>query len=105
MQEPLVPMLFPVLSAHISDAEFQYLDLIWKEICGIMANLVAESGGNKGQLSHRLLQELPNSCAGGTDGCIVGACLRTQQLSFLITYHHTNGAGSYVYSYAFHNSK
>ena len=42
MQEPLVPMLFPVLGAHISDAEFQYLDLIWKEICGIMAYLVAK---------------------------------------------------------------
>ena len=35
-------MLFPVLGAHISDAEFQYPDLIWKEICGIMAYLVAK---------------------------------------------------------------
>ena len=42
IQEPMVPMLFPVLGAHISDAEFQYLDLIWKEICGIMAYLVAQ---------------------------------------------------------------
>ena len=25
MHEPLVPMLFPVLGAHISGAEFQYL--------------------------------------------------------------------------------
>ena len=52
MHEPLVPMFFPILGAHISGAEFQYPDLIWKETCGIMANLVAESGGNKGQLSH-----------------------------------------------------
>ena len=52
MYEPLVPMLFPVLGAHISGAEFQYPDLTWKETCGMMANLVAESGGNKGQLSH-----------------------------------------------------
>ena len=52
MHEPLVPMLFPVLGAHISGAEFQYPDLTWKEPCGQMANLVAESGGNKGQLSH-----------------------------------------------------
>ena len=52
MQEPLVPMLFPILGAHISGAEFQYPDLTWKELCGMMANLVAESGGNKGQLSH-----------------------------------------------------
>ncbi len=51
MHEPLVPMLFPVLGAHISGAEFQYPDLTWKETCGQMANLVAESGGNKGQLS------------------------------------------------------
>ena len=51
MHEPLVPMLFPILGAHISGAEFQYPDLSWKEMCGQMANLVAESGGNKGQLS------------------------------------------------------
>ena len=52
MYEPLVPMLFPILGAHMSGAEFQYPDLTWKELCGQMANLVAESGGNKGQLSH-----------------------------------------------------
>ena len=51
MHEPLVPMLFPVLGAHISGAEFQYPDLSWKELCGQMANLVADSSGNKGQLS------------------------------------------------------
>ena len=52
MHEPLVPMLFPVLGAHINGAEFQYPDLSWKEPCGMMANLVAETGGNKGQLSN-----------------------------------------------------
>lgn len=52
MQEPLVPMFFPILGAHVSGAEFQYPDLSWKELCGMMANLVAESGGNKGQLSN-----------------------------------------------------
>ena len=51
MREALVPMLFPPLGAHISGSEFQYPDLTWKETCGQMANLVAESGGNKGQLS------------------------------------------------------
>ncbi len=51
MYEPLVPMFFPILGAHISGSEFQYPDLTWKEMCGQMANLVAESGGNKGQLS------------------------------------------------------
>ena len=52
MYEPLVPMLFPILGAHVSGAEFQYPDLTWKELCGMMANLVADSGCNKGQLSN-----------------------------------------------------
>ena len=47
MYEPLVPMLFPPLGAHMSGSEFQYPDLTWKETCGQMANLVAESGGNR----------------------------------------------------------
>ena len=51
MHEPLVPMLFPPLGAHVSGAEFQYPDNTWKEVCGLMANIVADSGGNKGQLS------------------------------------------------------
>ena len=41
IQEPLVPMLFPVLGAHISGTEFQYPDNSWKELTGMMANLVA----------------------------------------------------------------
>jgi len=52
MYEPLVPMLFPILGAHVNGAEFQYPDLTWKEMCGQMANLVADSGCNKGQLSN-----------------------------------------------------
>ena len=51
MHEALVPMFFPILGAHMSDVEFQYPDLTWKETCGQMANLVADTGGNKGQLS------------------------------------------------------
>ena len=51
MHEPLVPMIFPVLGAHLSGVEFQYPDLSWKEPSGMMANLVADSGGNKGQLT------------------------------------------------------
>ena len=39
MHEPLVPMLFPILGAHMSGSEFQYPDLTWKEMCGMMANL------------------------------------------------------------------
>jgi len=30
MYEPLVPMFFPVLGAHISGAEFQYPDRFWR---------------------------------------------------------------------------
>ena len=47
MREPLVPMLFPILGAHISDAKFQYPDLTWKETCGMMVNLVGDSGCNR----------------------------------------------------------
>ena len=52
MHEPLVPMIFPVLGAHVSGAEFMYPDLSWKELCGMMANLVADSGCNKGQFTN-----------------------------------------------------
>ena len=52
MHEPLVPMLYPILGAHVSGAEFQYPDLTWKEPTGMMANLVGDSGCNKGQLSN-----------------------------------------------------
>ena len=45
-------MLFPILGAQVSEAKFQYPDLSWKELCGMMANLVADSGCNKGQLSN-----------------------------------------------------
>ena len=51
MFEPLVPMFFPIFGAHMSGAEFQYPDLSWKEPTGMMANLVANSGDNKGQLT------------------------------------------------------
>ena len=52
MHEPMVPMLFPILGAQISESKFQYPDLSWKEMCGMMGNLVADSGCNKGQLSN-----------------------------------------------------
>ena len=43
--------VFPVLGAHISGTEFHYPDNSWKEMTGMMANLVAKSGENKGQFS------------------------------------------------------
>ena len=51
MRKPILPMFFPVLGAHLSEAQFQYPDRSWKEPCGMMANLVADSGAGKGQLS------------------------------------------------------
>ncbi|MCF2563977.1 hypothetical protein I6E12_07625 [Prevotella brevis] len=50
MHEPLVPMIFPVLGAHVSGAEFMYPDLSWKELCGMIDALSAGSAGGKGQL-------------------------------------------------------
>ena len=57
MHEPLVPMLFPILGAHISGMEFQYPDLTWKEPTGMMANLVGPSGIGKAQLT-RLIEAI-----------------------------------------------
>ena len=51
MFSPLIPMLFSAFWAHLRKTEFLYPDQTWKETCGMMANLVAESGGNKGQLT------------------------------------------------------
>ena len=65
MHEPLVPMLFPPLGAHMSGSEFQYQDLTWKETCGQMANLVTKSGGNKGQLSQLPVNSLSAPCLSG----------------------------------------
>ena len=42
----LVSDIFSVLGANISVAEFLHIMLTWKEMCGQMANLVADSGGN-----------------------------------------------------------
>jgi len=51
MREPLVPMALPALAAHLTDVKFMYSDNKYYELCGQMANLVADTGGNKGQLS------------------------------------------------------
>lgn len=51
MREAIVPMLFPALGAYVSGSEFQYPDLTWKEICGQMAHIIADSGMGKGQLT------------------------------------------------------
>ena len=52
MQEPLVPMAFPALSAHVSDAKFMYCDNKYYELCGQMGHLIGPSGIGKAQLTH-----------------------------------------------------
>ena len=43
MHEPIVPMIFPVLGAHVIGAKFMYPDLIWKELCGKKGNFPSNS--------------------------------------------------------------
>ena len=50
MYEPLAPMPFPSLGAHVSDCEFMYPSGAWMEPCGLMAHICAEFSGNKGQV-------------------------------------------------------
>ena len=72
-QKSIVSMLFPILGAHVSGAEFMYPDLLWKETSGMMANLVADSGAGKGHCcnfahvrliasTHRFLSNQPTAC-------------------------------------------
>lgn len=49
MREPLVPMIIPALSAHLSDVELMYCDNKYYELCGQMGHLIGASGIGKGQ--------------------------------------------------------
>ena len=52
MQEVLIPMTFPALSAHITKTKFIYSDNKTYELCGQMGHLIAPSGTGKAQLTH-----------------------------------------------------
>lgn len=52
MNAPILPMLSSVLGSKICGAEFQYPSGQWFEMCGQQAALIADSAGNKGQLSN-----------------------------------------------------
>ena len=52
MREPLVPMAFPALAAHLTDVEFMYCDNKYYELCGQMGHLIGPSGVGKAQLTH-----------------------------------------------------
>ena len=43
MHEPLVPMFFPILGAHMSGAKNQSHTLIWREMCDEIAIRVSKS--------------------------------------------------------------
>ena len=44
MQEPLLPMTIPALSAHVADVEFKYCDNKYYELCGQIGHLIGPSG-------------------------------------------------------------
>lgn len=52
MQEPLLPMVIPAVSAHLSEVEFMYNDNMFYELSGQFGHLIAPSGVGKGQFTH-----------------------------------------------------
>ncbi len=44
MQEVLIPMAIPALSAHLTDTKFMYSDNKNYELCGQMGHLIGPSG-------------------------------------------------------------
>jgi hypothetical protein len=60
MQEPLLPMTIPALSAHVADVEFKYCDNKYYELCGQMGHLIGPSGIGKDQL-HDLIEAIMRS--------------------------------------------
>ena len=49
MHQSIVPILFSLLESHASGAEFMRPDKKWKEMYGMMGNLVADRRRRKGQ--------------------------------------------------------
>jgi len=50
MEQAIIPIMFPVLSAHMTNVRFQYADNSWKLLCGMMCHLVGPQGVGKGQM-------------------------------------------------------
>ena len=48
MHQSIDPILFSLLESHASGAKFMRLDRKWKEMCGMMGNLVADRRHRKG---------------------------------------------------------
>ena len=51
MHQSIVPILFSLLESHASGAEFMRSNQKWKEMYGMMGNLVADRRRREGQLS------------------------------------------------------
>ena len=65
---------FPPLGAHVSDAEFQHPDTLGRRYVAL-ANIVADSGGNKGQLSllmEAICRDSPISSRGASGPRVTG---------------------------------
>ncbi len=50
MREAILSMVFTILGALAFGVKFKYPDETWKELCGMLANIVADSAAGKGQL-------------------------------------------------------
>ena len=48
MHQSIVPILFSLLESHASGAEFMRSNQKWKEICGMMGNLMADRRRREG---------------------------------------------------------
>ena len=57
MREPLIPMAFPALAAHLTGVEFMYSGNQYYELCGQMGHLIGTSGIGKAQLT-RLVEAI-----------------------------------------------
>ena len=56
MREPLLPMIFPALSVHLTSVSFTYLDGKQYEMCGQLGHLIGPSGVGKAQLGYLVEQ-------------------------------------------------
>ena len=69
MHLPIVPILFSLLESHASGAKFMRPNQKWKEMCGIMGNLMADRRRRKGptvMTGGSPLPRLPTARRGGS---------------------------------------
>ena len=49
MHQSIVPILFSLMESHVNGAKFMRPNQKWKEMCGMMGNLMADRRCRKGQ--------------------------------------------------------